>query len=77
MSDRQKFENMLQEYFNEDSPNRITEYVVITASQNIEDDRPITGYSYACTEHIPHSHLLGLMAVGQQLIDENVEEADG
>lgn len=66
--------HMLDE--NEDKSVMLSEYVLLTSCQYMNPEKPyVTSYSWACTDNISHSHLMGLLAIGTEIIQAtlNVE----
>lgn len=58
---------------NEDKSVMLSEWVIITAAQYMNPEKPyITAYSWACTENISHSHLMGLLKVGVEGIESTL-----
>lgn len=53
----------------------LSEWIVITASQYMSPDKEyITGYNWACTKTMSHSHILGLLQMGTNFVNDSVVE---
>lgn len=73
---RQDLENAIAAHMLEETEDKsaiLSEYVVITAAQYMNPDRPYTtGYGFACTISMSHSHLLGLLEMGTNMIKGSI-----
>lgn len=82
MSDktRQDLENAIAAHMLEEADDKsvvLSEYVVISAAQYMNPDRPYTtGYGFACTTSMSHSHLLGLIDVGTDMIKASLKDEE-